>query len=480
MTGTDEKNVQEITGSVMDTAGAVKPIATSDVPSSTEATPEQPETKAKEITWACEEAGPCRRRFKITIPATRIKNEIEERYKEIATTAAVPGFRKGRAPRKLLVSKFGKEINIEVTSTLVEESISTVINGTHIRPVLPPRVEIDKIDLGEGQKDVTFEFTVDVYPEVRLESWRGIEIQKPTLKVTEEDIDEAIDSIRKAKAELVITEEPVKNGDLVICDIEFKSGGKTLKTSTNNAITIGSSSLIGMLSASELATHLSGFKAGDSKTIPVNIPAGLTKEIREECAGEITINLKEVKKLSLPDVTDEWAREMGYESVLDLRAKLRNDLEREFQRRITQFVEDLILDKLVEASNFDVPEVLVNTFEEQLLSRIRLDMFYRGQPISEIQKQEETLKKEGREAILRRIRADFIIEHIAKEEKIFITEDMVNARISEIAARTKMWPNEVREYLEKNDLLKHLRSKMKEEMVKECLRKHARIIEPAN
>ncbi len=427
------------------------------------------EQKKLEPTSAIEEIGPCKVKLKIGISADKVKERIDGKYKELNESVALPGFRKGHAPRPLLERKFGKEILDNLKYELVSGSFDEVKEGKKLEPVGEPEIDLDKISVAEG-KALEYEVVLEVRPNFELKEYTGIAVKKPKIEVSESETDEAIRGFQEARAELVPAEDATaKADDQAICDLEILTEGRSVKKEENAGFFLTEKLAFFGAMLPEFAKAFHGKKVGEVLEHPITIPEGYPDALLRGKPAQLKASIKSVKRKKLPAIDAEFCKEFDCDTVEELREFLRKRLVQEKEDEAREKMADLVVDEIVNRHEFAMPEGLVQSATEEALARAKVEMMMRGAKEEEIDKTIEAMRTESRGEMAKTLRAHFVLEQIAQKERIFVTEEQVEERLQQLATRQGVWPHELKAQLEQRNLLSPLRRQMKQELVREFL-----------
>jgi trigger factor len=427
------------------------------------------EQKKFEPTAAIEEIGPCKLKVKVEIAATKVRERIDEKYKELNDSVALPGFRKGHAPRSLLERKFGKEILENLKYEMVSGSFEEVKEGKKLEPVGEPQIDVEKLAVEEG-KAFAYEFTMEVRPTFELKEYTGVRVTRPKVEATDDDVRKVVEGFREARAELVPAEDGVaKDGDQVTADLDLQADGKSIQKSENQAIFLNESIAFYGAKIPEFAKAFEGKKVGDTVEHTLSIPDSYPDANQRGKSAKLVAQIKSIKRKRLPEVNAEFCKEFDCDTVEELHEYLKKRILAEKEQDVKEHLADQVVDELVKRHDFPMPEGLVQAAADEALQRARLDLMTRGAKEEEIEKAMETMKGESRETMGKTLRAHFILEQIAAKEKIFVTEDQIEERIQQLASRQGVWPHEFKQQLEQQNLMAQLRRQMRQEAVREFL-----------
>ncbi|MES2048288.1 MAG: trigger factor, partial [Pseudomonadota bacterium] len=333
------------------------------------------------------------RRITISFPIAEMQSEVEKRLKVRARTAKAPGFRPGKVPMKMVAAQYGYQVENEVLNDKVGQAFSNAANDNKLRVAGYPKIEPKSgSDVAEG--NLAFNATFEVYPEFVVGDLSSAEVEQVKTDVTDAEIDKTIDILRKQRVHYHVKGEQSAHGDggadqtAQINDratldfvgkvdgIEF-AGGKA----DNFTYVLGEGR---MLPEFEAATI--GMKLGESKTFPLSFPEDYHGKDVAGKTAEFTIVLKNLEWAHLPEVDAEFAKMLGVEDgdLVKMRNDIKDNLEREVKGRVKAKTKDSVMDALVKAVEFEVPQALVAQDAERLAEMTRQDMAQRGMNVKDV------------------------------------------------------------------------------------------------
>ncbi len=436
-----------------------------------EATHEHTEEKKLGPKFEVEDAGPCKLRVKVEVAAEKVKERIEDKYHELSDSVALPGFRKGHAPRNLLERKFGKALLDDLKFELLNQSFEEVKEEKKLEPVGEPDVaDVEKLAVEEG-KPFAYQVTVEIRPQFEVKNYEGIKVGKPALAVQESEVEAALRAYQESKAELVPVEDGVAQaGDQMIADFVLLVEDKEDDRAENLAVYLDKDISFYGVQLEEFHKAIAGRKAGETIDTPVKLPDTYVHKAHAGKDAVIRTAIKSLKRKKLPPVDADFAKKhFDMDSVEELTADIRKRIVREKEARQRVQMGEQLVEDLIKANDFPMPEGLITQGTEEALRRAHLDMAMKGVPEEKIREVLEKEKSQSRENMARALKAHFILENLAQKEKVFVTEDQVEEKIGQLAAQYGRWPHEMRAYLEENGLLTQLRRRMREDLVKEYL-----------
>lgn len=416
-----------------------------------------------------QQIGPCKLKVMFEVSVDKVRQVVDDTYAKLNEAVQVPGFRKGRAPRSLLERKFGKEIGDEVKHRLIESSVKEAIDAKKFEPLTEPRLLDEESVQFKADAPFTFSMEVEVRPNIEIKNYTGVKVKKPQVRVTDEDVAKFIDFLREQKAEWEPVDEAAREGDQVIQDMDLITDGNVVMSEENVALILHDKISLLNVPIPEYYKAIVGHKTGDTVEYAARLPKDVEDPKLADKQVVVRSRIKSVKRKKLPELNEDFARSLDLDSLDELREDVRRKLTQQKEEDARADMYGQILTQLTEENDFPLPEGLVQKWAGDHLQRLAVDMIYRGEPPEAVQAELEKHKDDAQEQAARSLKQHLIIEHIASKEKIFVTEDEVDRRIEQIAARQGRWPTEIRDYLEQNDLLRALRNQMRVEKVLEYL-----------
>jgi trigger factor len=399
------------------------------------------------------EVSPTRKEIKIEIEADKVReayDRISERYAKLAN---VPGFRKGHTPTSVVRTRFRDEIRGEVLQELVPPAIQQAIQEHQLLVIGEPDIHLEN-DAGlklNGTEPVLVHAHVEVLPEVELGEYKNMEAVRRTRPVTDEDVARVIEGLREASAALQPVEDRTSQaGDTVTVDVHGVFTQEPEAEPIN--VTEVDVALGGDGVQQEFTDNLTGVSVDDEKKFTVNYPADFTSPGLAGKTIDYTAKVTAVRLKELPDVDDEWAKSLGeeYETVDILREKVREDLAHRSQHESENRLRGEVMNKLVDAHPFEVPESLVEYQADQLLESVARDMMTRGvDPRMQDPQWWEGVREQLKPQAVRDLRGSMLLESIADREQIEVSDAEMEAEINSIAAQSRRTADEVRDALTK-------------------------------
>ncbi|PYS51785.1 MAG: trigger factor [Acidobacteria bacterium] len=396
---------------------------------------------------------PTRKEIKIEIEADAVRKAYDRISDQYAKLATVPGFRKGHTPRSVVRTRFKDKIRGDVLQELVPQAVQDAIEKHRLEAIGEPELHLDNAEgLADklGTEPISLHVHVEVLPEVTLGEYKGLEAARRVRPVMDEDVDRVIEDLREASATLEPVEERgAEVGDIVTVNFH----GKFVETPDEEDINIDDVDVEigGPGVQQEFTDNLLGMKADEEKTFTVDYPSDFTSKGLAGKKVEYTAKVVAVRRKELPEVDDEWAKSLGeeFESLANLREKVREDLEKRAAVESDNRLRSEVMRKLVEAHPFEVPDTLREHQANHRLESAVRDMIGRG-----IDPRGQDINWEGVRDSLKQqadfdVRGSLLLEKIADAENIEVTDEEIDAEINEMAASSRQTPEALRAALTK-------------------------------
>jgi len=388
-----------------------------------------------------EDAGPSQKKVTIEIDRARIDAKFDEIFGELRTTAQVPGFRIGRAPRRLLEKRFGKEADEDVRNSLVAAALREAVESEDLKILGEPDLKLDEIQLPDSG-NLVFSVEVEVTPEFDLPDYKKIPVTEPSIEVTDARLAETTRNILASRGALAPTDEPAMEGDQVIADV--KVTGEGVDESRDNAEYLVSPGAVLGVPLEDLGDKLTGATAGKTVELSATVPDSHENEDWRGAEVTVTFDVKEVKRLEVPELTDELAGEFGLDSADAFRELVSQRLEAELTAERRQSMRRQVCQYLLDNTKLELPEGVATRQTARVLQRRYVDLLYRGVPREQIDQNLELLEAHASEQAAEQLRLTFILHQVAEAEEVTVDEGEVNARIAEMAVRRGRRPERLR------------------------------------
>lgn len=367
--------------------------------------------------------------FNVSVPAERVKSELDRAYNSVAKNARVRGFRPGKAPRKVLVHMFGARVAADVAQRLVDDTFPKAVDEKKLQPVSSPDFEPQKIV--ESQPFV-YKARFEVVPEIETLTYDGLEAKRPKAEVTKEMIKAEVDKLREAHSTLEAPEKPraAKEGDVASIDFDVEVDGKVIDDAgaKDFQVELGTGNLIPAIDEA-----LQGKKAGDMAEAEVEMPEAHPHPALKGKKATFKITLKDLKERVLPEADDEFAKDLGeYDTLAELEKDLGERLEKQLKEQADNSVAEQLVKALVAKNPIPLPPSLVQrqaqVTEQEVVTQARRQG-QQGQIGDELR---ERIKSESED----KVRAGLLMAEIAKKENIQIGDPEIEEGLKELAEQS--------------------------------------------
>ena len=410
------------------------------------------------------------RRVSITIPADSVKSAVREELKRVAKNARVDGFRKGKVPPHIIEQRFGVSVRNDVLNDLLPRYFFDLMFQEKVNLAGRPTFAVDSYEEG---KDLQFTATFEVYPEVKLQGLENIKVEKPTVEITEADIDKMVNVLRKQQATWAETQDAAKAEDRVTLDFSGSIDGEEFEggKASDFVLLMGQGRMI-----PGFEEGIVGHKAGEQFDINVTFPDEYHSENLKGKAAKFAVTLKKVEVMVLPELTDEFVSKFGPNSktVADLRVEIKKNMERELKNALVSRVKNQVIDGLIEQNPLDVPAAAIEQEIEVL--RNQATQRFGGNAQQAAQLPRELFEEQAK----RRVQVGLLFSEVIASNELKADETRVKAMIEDIASAYEQ-PAEVIEYYNKNkELMNNIRNVVLEEQAVDAVLAKAQVTEKAS
>ena len=413
---------------------------------------EKPEVPKNIVT--IEEAGPCKKKVIIEIPEEAITKATDEQYEKLRKEALVPGFRKGRAPRRLLERRFGKETTEQIKLTLLADASESAIKDSELQTIGEPDIDFENIEL-PSEGPMKFDFEVEVRPEFDLPELEGIPLTKTKLKVTDDQIDKEIEQLQKWSGVWTPRADgAVEPNDQIIADVVLKVEGVEEEQKLDNVeIYIRQNGFIGTVPVEKLDELLIGAKVGDTKQTSVDVPKTYFREEYRGKKVDIQIDIKDIKWLKPAELDENFLKRFGVEDEKELKKATHDNLQSRLDDQVRTEMTEQIFEYLLSNTDFDLPLDVVGEQAHTVLQRQYTNLVMRGLSREQIEEQMEQLQASSEGQAKQQLKIFFIMDKVADKLEIDVSEEEINGHIAQLATRRGQRPERMREDMERDGSL---------------------------
>lgn len=417
---------------------------------------------------------PCERRIAVTVAREDIDRYLDDAYSDLMPSASVPGFRVGRAPRKLVEQRFRDDIAERVKGSLLMDSLSQVSEEQDFAAISEPDLDLDAVEIPE-EGPLTFEFNIEVRPEFDLPKWKGLAVDRPTHEFSDAEIDEQIEKMLARYGQLVPHDGAAESGDYLVVNTVATADGVEVARDEERVLRIREK--LSMVDA-----KLDGFEklaVGKKEGDHIEASVTLTKDApNEDLRGkEVSLDFEvlEVKRLQLPELTEEFLDELGqFDSPEAFREAVKKDLERQLEYAQQQQARKQISELLTEAADWELPPGLLKRQSVRELERAVMELRRSGFSEAEIRARENALRQNSTESTAASLKEHFILERIAEDENLDVEDGDYDREIFLMSMQSGESPRRVRAQLEKRGLMDVLRNQIIERKVMELVQAEAK------
>lgn len=415
-----------------------------------------------------ETIGSLERRLSIAVPMEGVNSQVLSRLKQVARTVKIHGFRPGKVPMKIVEQQYGGKVRQEVLGDEIQKSFGNAIREQNLRVAGLPRIEVKSTDDATDKFEYTATF--EVYPEITVGDISAAIIEKPTVEIGDAEVDKTLDVLRKQRGVFEVAERPAKMGDQVNIDYRGTIDGEVFEggSAEGAVMQLGEGRLL-----PDFEKNIVGLSGGESTTFDMQFPEDYAgKEVAGKSA-RFEIKVNEVLGAKLPELDDEFAKQMGVEDgdQARMRADIRSNLEREVKRRADGRVKDLVMKALLDATNVELPKSLVDQESDRLIEQMKRDMKARGMSTDKAPVPRDVFGEEAK----RRVQLGLILSELVKSKGLAATPEQIKAVVREQAKSYDQPDEVVRWYYESPERLREIESTVLENNVVQWVTGQAKV-----
>jgi trigger factor len=417
-----------------------------------------------------------RREIQVEVPAEVVASETEKVVANLSKMARLPGFRRGKVPPGVVRSRFAEEIKSEVVDKLVPRYFRQETERQKLVPVSQPRVT--DLHLHEGEP-LRFKATFEVLPEIEVTGYEDIRVERPDTAVSDEDVAASLEQIREQHATYIDIEgSPVGDGDYVQASFTGKpkaSAGGPEDAAGNDAKPVSVDDVMvevgGKNTVREFSENLRGANPGDVRSFEVSYPGDFNDQRLAGKTFEYTVTIKAVKQKQLPELNEEFAKQLGdFKSIDEIRARIREGMEQEKRHEAEHQGKDKIIDELLKKHEFEVPESLVERQIDLRLERGLRALAAQGMKAEDMRKMDLNRLRAGQhDAAVREVKASLLLDRIAEQEKIQVSDEEIDKEVEALAQQSGQSAESIRARLAGDGALERIRDRIRNDKALEFL-----------
>ena len=384
----------------------------------------------------------------IEVSSEEFEKAIAKAYKKNKNKISMPGFRKGKAPRAMIEKMYGKGVFYEdAANSIIPDAYADAAKESELEIVAQPEIDVTQIESG---KPFIFTATVALKPEVTLGEYKGIEVEKKEVEVTDEEVDTEINRVRESNARMIdIDDRAAQDGDTVVIDFDGYVDGKQFEggKAEDYSLVLGSHSFI-----DNFEEQLEGKNIGEDVTVNVTFPENYQAEELQGKPAEFKVKIKEIKGKELPELDDDFAQDVSnFDTIAEYKEDLKKKLAENKEEALKREREETVIGKIIENAQMDIPEQMVEAQTRQMTQEFAQRLSSQGLSIDQYmqftgltpQKMIEELKPQA----LKRIQSRLVLEAVVAAENIETSEDELNKEIENMASMYQMEVDKLKEVI---------------------------------
>lgn len=407
------------------------------------------------------------RRMTVQVPAERVESEVENRLKSMRGRIRMDGFRPGKVPLKVVRQRYGAQVRNEILGEVIQSTYSEALDEQDLRPAGQPSVEPTQIEPG---KDLEYTATFEVMPEVTVKDLDKIVIKRPDVAVTDADVEQVLQRLQQQHAEYQEVEREAARDDRVTIDFHGQVDGEDFEGNTGEdvPVTLGAGSM-----PEAFESQLEGVKAGEEVTVEYTFPEQFPDEQIAGKTATFKVNVKKVEAPEYPELDDAFAEQLGFkeEGIDGLRQKVRQNLERERDQAVRQYVKRQAMDGLLEHNEVELPRSLIDGEIEHLRRQARERMRQYGAGDSEPELPASAFEDEA----TRRVKLGLLVNEVIRANEIQVDQDRLRETLEGIASGYERPQDVVQYYTQNRQLMESLEISVLEEQVAEHIAQQASV-----
>jgi len=385
--------------------------------------------------------------IEVTVDAEEFEAAVAKAYLKMRNKINVPGFRRGKAPRKMVEKMYGEEVFFaDAADEALPDAYAKAIESEKLDTIGYPEIDL----VGDVTKEgFTFRATVAVYPDVKLGEYKGVSAPKEEVNVTDDDVMERVNSMRERNSRLVSVDREAQKGDTAVIDFEGFLNGEPFDggKGENHELELGSGSFV-----PGFEDQVIGMKAGEEKDIDITFPEDYHKDLAGK-AVVFKVKCSEVKVKELPELDDEFAKDVSeFDTIKELKDDIKKQIEADREKAVRVAYENALIEKVADTIDCEIPDILVEEQCKRFLEEFKSRIMAQGIPYDQYKKMtgmnEEKFMEDGREPALRQVKMDLAISQIIDQEKLEATDEEIEEEYKKLSGYYGMDVEMVKKYLD--------------------------------
>lgn len=400
----------------------------------------------------------------IEVPGDKVATELDNAYNSLKKTAKIKGFRPGKAPRSVLERLYKKNVNADVSSRLIQESLVDALKETDLKVLGSPQIDPPEL---KGQDPYKYKATVEVNPEIEDIDFKGLELKRTLYQITDEEIDIQLKMLQKNLIYHKDIEEdrPVRKGDFVLIDYEgFRDGkpfGETQKTE-NFMVKIGDGQIL-----KDFDEKLIGMKPHDTREVTVKFPEDYSNQKLANLVINFQVTLKTLREEVVPEINDDLAKQLGkYETLDALQDSIKKNLEEGYNKRKEQELNEQIFQALIARKDFEVPDVLIESELSAIIEELERSFAYHQKSMEDAGFTRDTLSEKYRDTAEKQVKRYLLLNKLIEQENFTLSDSDLEEGFNEMAGVFNQPVEEIKQYYDQNaDKLEYFKHSLLEKQV---------------
>jgi len=412
------------------------------------------------------EASGVKREIEIEVPADEVTRETESLIQKYQKTARLPGFRRGHVPASIIRQRFSEDLKSDVVEALVPRYFRREADRLGLKPVSQPRVSDLHV---HDNEPLRFRASFEVMPEIKVEGYRELRAEKTEINVTDEEVEQTLNGLREQHATYsTIDGRTLQDGDFAQASLDGqpKDGQGKPVHMDEVLVEIG-----GKNTMPEFSENLRGVTAGEERTFGVTYPEDSSDRRLAGKAFTYTVKVQSVKQKAVPELNDQFAKELGeFADLAEVRKRIREGMEAERTQIAEREAKEKLVEQLVRRNEFEVPEALIERQIDSRLDRGLRSLVAQGLRAEDLKKMDlKRLRSDQRDHALHDVKASLLLEKIAQEEKIEVSEEEISREVEALAAQSKQTVEAVRARLTEDGALDRIRARLRNDKALDLL-----------
>lgn len=391
--------------------------------------------------------GEVKKKIEVSVDQETIQGELDKSLKKYRKKAKVKGFRPGKVPVNIVKNLYMDQIRAEVMEDLVQKSYLEALNETKLIPLAFP--EIENLSFGDDNDYLSYEATIEVKPQFEVDGYLGLELEKQSADITDEDLAESMENLRQAYAHFATVEDrPAQEGDTLVIDFAGKVDGEEFPGGAASAYTveIGSGTFI-----PDLEKQLVGLALDETRDLEVVFPEDYHHEDLAGKPAVFTVTVNEIKEKKLPEIDDDFAADVSngeITSLDELKEKLADGVKSRKEDLVRRKLVDDLMAKLRDLVDFEIPSCMIESEKESMVQRMKSRYQSQGLDADMVEKMVAASQEKINEEVTQTVKNTLILEAIAEREEIKVTQDEINEQLRKFIAQSGQNPQSLREYFQ--------------------------------